>query len=191
MKVKATFTGPEHILGRLEDKAAVEAAAIEAAPPFLFRVSRAMAYSLRRTILTQGASSGVRWRPLAPSTRRRKGHSLILQDTRTLVWGVDVWKLRARKLPGYAVGFRRSRMHGPARMRLGALANIHEQGLPDIQGVRGRWSAWRIPARPFFVPTIQVHLEPIVVGRIAKFVNEMLHNLTKDEPAGWVTIEVD
>ena len=210
MKVKLEFAGSEHIFANFADPKKFQIAAIRAAQPVMVRHAMAMVKQVRRTIETQGSSAGVKWPPLRPMTVRLKGHGVILQDTRTLMWGLSAWRTGSGASTVWRVGFSPGKIHTPSGLTLAALANLQEHGVRrggakrtgkgrKKQGARSGtswWSQasgrrrvgrWRIPPRPFLQPTINTKLMSTFAAYIPLFFKELAQEMTKQHNVRWIT----
>jgi len=198
MRVKLDFSGPSHIFAGFSDPVKVEAAAVNAAQPVLARHAMAMVKQIRRTIVTRGGSAGVKW-PIHVMPIRLKGHGAILQDSRTLLWGISAWQTGSGRNVVWRVGLRPGKMHPTARLSLAQLANIHEHGArrrggrrsgrggPGRQRGRGRSGSWHVPPRPFLKPTIDAHLMQTFATYIPLFFKVLVSQMSKNKNIKWVT----
>jgi len=103
-----------------------------------------LAHQLRREIVTgirKQAPGGLRFKPLAESTKARKGSSKALIDQGDLIRSINVTKLGNL---AFFVGVHRTVM-AKGGQKMWNLAEIHEFGSQKRPG--------RPPARPFLIPS--------------------------------------
>lgn len=86
------------------------------------------------------------WEPLAPSTERTKGHSLILINTYTYQSNIKAWRSGFTYYAGVKRGIYYETEDGTGA-EVALVAGLHERGYTTPSG--------RIPARPLWAPSIQ------------------------------------
>lgn len=144
------------------------------------------------TLKTEGRSAGVRWAPLAPSTRATKRGRKLLLDTYELRRSLKVWKGDG----GYYCGYRTGTRFNSRGVDMAVIADTHENGrvmrilvtkemvaaymaklVKYNKRVKGQTSKGKmkvgsvmiikIPARSFLTSTYQAHFRGRTVEQMA------------------------
>lgn len=79
---------------------------------------------VQRTLVSEGRSAGVRWDPMAPSTRATKHGRKLLLDTYQLRRSLKVWKGDG----GYYCGYRAGSAFNSRGVDMSVVAETHENG---------------------------------------------------------------
>jgi hypothetical protein len=92
------------------------------------KVAKALAMEYKREVLrtlrTEGQSAGVRWEPMAPSTRATKKGRKLLLDTYKLRRSLKVWKAEG----GYYCGYKLGTSFTHRGVDVAVIAQTHEEG---------------------------------------------------------------
>lgn len=123
-----------------------------------------LAAEVRKGIRAQ-APGGQAFKPLAESTKRRKGSSKALIDLGDLLRSIKAHRVGPA---AFIVGVHRN-VTAKDGMRMVLIAKVHEEGFPTgaaiaLKAMEGATPKRRpvIPARPYLRPTMELHRDKMV-----------------------------